>query len=157
MTLPEPSNHRSFLFAVGFSGFIAICYFLFQYLVIHTATTLDGQCLYTFWESSEHGPASPFVMFVILVAVLAIISIVKLIAALGKPKRLRTWQPWYYLTTCIVLGFWLKGLWDFNYVMRYERGEIPVEAYLEKMEFTVVLFDGPHVCEHESSERGSDN
>ena len=123
-------RNNEFVFALFFSGVVALTYFFFLYLLIQTAITQQGVCLYSFWQSSSEGPWSPFSMFAFAVALFLLVSSSLFVKAVVRSNWIRNWQTWYYGTAIAVLCFWANALIDFDYAMAYERGEVTFEEYV---------------------------
>lgn len=125
---------------------VAIIYFIFLYLVIHTAATLEGGCFYTFWLPYVDELFTPYWIFVGIVVLLLLWALSDLVWSLVS-KTKRNWlNLGYYAIAVFVIGYWLydlNGIWT---AMQYERGEISAEEYYGDFSGTVVLRDGPHRC-----------
>ena len=121
----------------------AISYLLFQFLLMYSATTIDGKCLYTFWLPYQNDYFSPYWLSVVLVSVLVIWASTGLLVTILKNKR-KWWRICYFCVATFVLGWWLYDMSGFWQAMQYERGLISAEQYYK--DFPIAKFSERHQC-----------
>jgi hypothetical protein len=126
---------------------IAIAYFVYQLIVIFSATAgLDGACMYTFWASDEKWWKNPYWLVIAIVCGLIVLSLFLAVEGVGAGNRTKIVTG---LLSVMVLGLWLynlNGLWN---AMLFERGEISPEVWYqnERGARGVALLWEEHVCD----------
>ena len=118
-----------------------ISYTIFLVLLLNTAVTLDGACLYTFWLPHPNQYVSPYWITVALVSGLVIWALLGLFVNL-RAGRTKLWSILYYAAAAVILGWWLYNLAGFRDAMQYERGVISQDQYFDQFE----IFLEPHQC-----------
>ena len=125
----------------------AIIYFIFLYLLINTAATLESGCFYTFWLPSVDELFSPYWIFVAIVVLLLLWALKGLVWNLVSTTKRNWLNLGYYAIAVFVIGYWLYDLNGFWTTMQYERGEISADEYYGDLLDRVMLQpDEPHRC-----------
>lgn len=119
-------------------------YLIFLYLLIFTALTLDGSCLYTFWLPNKWNFFTPYWMTVAVALVLMLWALLNLALCLREESRLWLHVAFYGVAS-VILAWWLYDLWGLWEAMAYERGEISGTDYFGRMLMRLVRND-PHEC-----------
>lgn len=129
--------------ALLFTTIAAISYFFFLFLLIFTAVTLDGHCLYTFWLKYTHVPFSPYWLTVVTVSILCLWAFGAFLHALLR-RPLQIGRIIYFAVAFVIVGGWLYDLHGFWNAMQYERNELSAEQFFGV--HTSALRVTPHQC-----------
>lgn len=121
----------------------ATSYLLFLLLLINSAATMGGACLYTFWLPYQTQYFSPYWLSLSLVSGLVVLALIGLVVSIRGGRR-QLWSIVYYATAIFVLGWWLYDMVGFWNAMQYERGLLTINEYYDQV--PIPQWIEPHQC-----------